>query len=175
MSQYIIGIDLGTTNIAVSYLKAEEAEEAVPELFAIIQITDQGERDQRATLPSFLYLPDDKEVSKKALDLPWATERDYCVGAFARKNAQLLPGKVISSAKSWLCAQNVDPDSKILPWNHEDPSRKISPVPATQRFLEHLRDAWNDSIGADRGLIDKTNQSNTSCFRYPLFCFVIDS
>ena len=149
MSQYIIGIDLGTTNIAVSYLKAEEAEEAVPELFAIIQITDQGERDQRATLPSFLYLPDDKEVSKKALDLPWATERDYCVGAFARKNAQLLPGKVISSAKSWLCAQNVDPDSKILPWNHEDPSRKISPVPATQRFLEHLRDAWNDSIGAD--------------------------
>lgn len=149
MSQYIIGIDLGTTNIAVSYLKAEEAEEAVPELFAIIQITDQGERDQRATLPSFLYLPDDKEVSKKALDLPWATERDYCVGAFARKNAQLLPGKVISSAKSWLCAQNVDPDSKILPWNHEDPSRKISPVTATQRFLEHLRDAWNDSIGAD--------------------------
>ena len=77
MSQYIIGIDLGTTNIAVSYLKAEEAEEAVPELFAIIQITDQGERDQRTTLPSFLYLPDDKEVSKKALDLPWATERDY--------------------------------------------------------------------------------------------------
>ncbi len=149
MSQYIIGIDLGTTNIAVSYLKAEEAEEAVPELFAIIQITDQGERDQRATLPSFLYLPDDKEVSKKALDLPWAAERDYCVGAFARKNAQLLPGKVISSAKSWLCAQNVDPDSKTLPWNHEDPSRKISPVTATQRFLEHLRDAWNDSIGAD--------------------------
>ena len=149
MSQYIIGIDLGTTNIAVSYLKAEEAEEAVPELFAIIQITDQGERDQRATLPSFIYLPDDKEVSKKALDLPWADGRDYCVGAFARKNAQLLPGKVISSAKSWLCAQNVDPDSKTLPWNHEDPSRKISPVTATQRFLEHLRDAWNDSIGAD--------------------------
>jgi molecular chaperone DnaK (HSP70) len=149
MSQYIIGIDLGTTNIAVSYLNAEEAEEAVPELFAIIQITDQGERDKRATLPSFLYLPDDKEVSKKALDLPWAAGRDYCVGAFARKNAQLLPGKVISSAKSWLCAQNVDPDSKILPWNHEDPSRKISPVTATQRFLEHLRDAWNDSIGAD--------------------------
>jgi len=149
MSQYIIGIDLGTTNIAVSYLNAEEAEEAVPELFAIIQITDQGERDKRATLPSFLYLPDDKEVSKKALDLPWAAERDYCVGAFARKNAQLLPGKVISSAKSWLCAQNVDSDSKILPWNHEDPSRKISPVTATQRFLEHLRDAWNDSIGAD--------------------------
>ena len=149
MSQYIIGIDLGTTNVAVSYLNAEEAEEAVPELFAIIQITDQGERDKRATLPSFLYLPDDKEVSKKALDLPWAAERDYCVGAFARKNAQLLPGKVISSAKSWLCAQNVDPDSKILPWNHEDPSRKISPVTATQRFLEHLRDAWNDSIGAD--------------------------
>ena len=149
MSQYIIGIDLGTTNIAVSYLNAEEAEEAVPELFAIIQITDQGERDERATLPSFLYLPDDKEVSKKALDLPWAAERDYCVGAFARKNAQLLPGKVISSAKSWLCAQNVDPDSKTLPWNHEDPSRKISPVTAAQRFLEHLRDAWNDSIGAD--------------------------
>ena len=149
MSQYIIGIDLGTTNIAVSYLNAEEAEEAVPKLFAIIQITDQGERDERATLPSFLYLPDDKEISKKALDLPWDAGRDYCVGAFARKNAQLLPDKVISSAKSWLCAQNVDPDSKILPWNHEDPSRKISPVTATQRFLEHLRDAWNDSIGAD--------------------------
>ena len=61
----------------------------------------------------------------------------------------MLPDKVISSAKSWLCAQNVEPDSKILPCNHEDPSRKISPVTATQRFLEHLRDAWNDSIGAD--------------------------
>lgn len=142
MSKYIIGIDLGTTNIAVASLDTTD-EAAVPQLFEINQITDEGESDVRSALPSFLYLPDANDVAKRSLDLPWGKGRDFCVGAFARKQASLVPGKVVSSAKSWLCAQNVDPKSKILPWAHEDPERRISAVTATQHYLEHLRDAWN--------------------------------
>ncbi len=148
-SRYIIGIDLGTTNTAVAYLDSS-VEGADPKVFAVPQITQAGERQARETLPSFLYLPDEQEVAEGALDLPWATGRNFAVGAFARKQAATLPGKTISSAKSWLCAANVDRLARILPWNRNNPDRQLSPVDAAQRLIEHIRDGWNHQFaGAD--------------------------
>jgi molecular chaperone DnaK (HSP70) len=145
MARYIIGIDLGTTNVAVAYMDMS-TETPEPTIFAIPQVVEAGETDARDTLPSFVYLPDDGQFAAGSLDLPWADERDFAVGQLARKHAATLPGQVVSSAKSWLCAQNVDRLSDILPWNRQRPDKQISPVEAARRILLHLRDAWNHSM-----------------------------
>ncbi|MFT5127092.1 MAG: hypothetical protein ACI8W8_000693 [Rhodothermales bacterium] len=145
MARYIIGIDLGTTNVAVAYMDTQ-AETPEPTIFPIAQVVEAGETDARDTLPSFVYLPDERQFSPGTLDLPWAGERDFAVGQLARKHAATLPGQVVSSAKSWLCAQNVDRLADILPWNRQQPDKQISPVEAARRILLHLRDAWNHSM-----------------------------
>ncbi len=147
-ARYIIGIDLGTTNTAVAWLDTH-TEDAEPQIFHVPQVTELGETDEMETLPSFVYLPDPPDINEGALDLPWAEARDYSVGQFARKNASTLPGKVISSSKSWLCANNVDRTSPILPWNRNNPERQLSPVAAARTILEHIRDAWNATFTDD--------------------------
>lgn len=145
MSRFIIGIDLGTTNVAVAYMDTS-LEEPEPTIFPISQVVEAGETSARDTLPSFVYLPDEGQFAAGSLDLPWASERDFAVGQLARKHAATLPGQVVSSAKSWLCAQNVDRLSDILPWNRQSSDKQISPVEAARRILLHLRDAWNHSM-----------------------------
>lgn len=147
--KYFTGIDLGTTNTVVYYIDAEHDEGTKPEVFKIRQVIDSGETDEREILPSFTYIPDSKDLAKNALALPWKKDASYAIGDFARKNSSLVPGKVISSAKSWLCAENVDRSGKILPWNRNNPELQMSPVEASASILTHIRDAWNATIGAD--------------------------
>jgi molecular chaperone DnaK (HSP70) len=54
-----------------------------------------------------------------------------------------VPGRLVSSAKSWLCHGGVDRDAAILPWAAAEGVRKLSPVAASARYLAHVRDAWN--------------------------------
>jgi len=147
MPRYYVGIDLGTTNTVVYFIDTA-LDEVEPQIFKIPQITDFGEITEKDTLPSFLYLPDNKEVPKDGLVLPWNSDIDFSVGEFAKKNASKMPGKVISSSKSWLCASNVDRLSPILPWNSNKSEKQLSPVEATKRILEHIKDSWN-SIKAE--------------------------
>lgn len=147
-SRYIIGIDLGTTNTAVAWLDSDDPDGA-PQVFPIPQVTEAGEVDSREALPSFLYLPDEGEAAAGSLDLPWKKKRDFCVGALARKSASSLPGKTISSAKSWLCVPNVDRLAPILPWGRDNAKRQLSPVQAAGRILEHIRGAWDHSMAKD--------------------------
>lgn len=148
MSRYIIGIDLGTTNIAVAYLDTT-ADSVVPLVFPITQVTDDGESAASALLPSFLYLPGAGDTAAGRLALPWADAHDFSVGALARKKAATVPNRVISSAKSWLCANNIDRLASVLPWGLEEATRKLSPVEVSRRYLEHVRDAWNHEMAAD--------------------------
>ena len=148
MPRYYIGIDLGTTNTVVYYID-NSLEDAKPQVFQIPQITDFGEITEKNSLPSFLYLPDEKEVPEAGLDLPWNEGADFSVGEFAKKNASKMPGKVIASSKSWLCAGNVDRLAPILPWSNTRPKKQLSPVEATKRILEHIKDAWNHSKAED--------------------------
>lgn len=141
-ARYIIGIDLGTSNIAVAYLDTCE-EDPSPAIFPVLQITAEGECDERPLLPSFLYLPNPGTFPAGSLDLPWASDRTFCVGELARKNAALLPDQTVSSAKSWLCVGSVDRLAPILPWNRQNPELQMSPVDAARCCLEHIRDAWN--------------------------------
>ena len=62
----------------------------------------------RSVLPSFLYLPADKEFPPGSLDLPWKKKGDRAVGDFARDHGAKVPGRLVGSAKSWLSHSGVD-------------------------------------------------------------------
>jgi molecular chaperone DnaK (HSP70) len=126
-----IGIDLGTTNSALAYIDPREAAEAdFPPIHVlpIEQQLDQVRSGALRTLPSFLYLSDPPVV-----------------GAYARDQGALVPTKTVHSAKSWLSNSEADRTAKILPWDSQEEGRILSPVEASTRYLEHLRDTWNRS------------------------------
>src|SRR2546422_5146516 len=115
-SRFVVGIDLGTTNSALAYYDTELGEQATLAHFKVPQVVAPGVVEERALLPSFLYLPGPGEQPAGALKLPWDAKRDYCVGEFARVFGSQVPTRLVSSAKSWLCHPGVDRRAAILPW-----------------------------------------------------------
>jgi len=143
-SRYIVGIDLGTTNCAVSYIDTKvDTEQPKVDLLRIPQVTDTSVVEGKVILPSFLYMASEKEFPEKSLALPWAEDVDSIIGEFARKRGAEVPLRLVSSAKSWLCNPNVDKTSPVLPWNGPEEIRKISPLEASAQFLAHIRMAWD--------------------------------
>jgi len=149
-SRYLIGIDLGTTNSAVAYVDTQEpiTGDAPPiHVFDILQLIVEGEVGAVPTLPSFLYFANEQDAPG-SLRLPWEERPDAVVGVFAREQGALVPGRQVTSAKSWLCHDAVDRTAKILPWGAEHTEQSCSPVEASTRYLAHLRDAWNHTMAA---------------------------
>ncbi len=147
-TRYIIGIDLGTTNSAAGYIDLHEAAPGAIEIhtFKIPQLVARQRLGEETSLPSFLYLPGEFDLKPGDTALPWSAERDYAVGTFARDQGALVPDRLVSSAKSWLCHGGVDREADILPWGAGDDVKKISPVAASSRYLQHIREAWDYSM-----------------------------
>ncbi|MFO7839367.1 MAG: Hsp70 family protein [Desulfosalsimonadaceae bacterium] len=152
--RYIIGIDLGTTNSAVSYvdLEAENKKNRGIKLFQIPQLTGPGEVKAQSVLPSFCYLPGKYDISGDAVQLPWRDGADSFVGTLARDHGAKVPARLVSSAKSWLCHSQADRRARILPWGAPEEIPRISPVQATAAYLKHIRKAWNYRQGEEDDL-----------------------
>nr|MCU0982812.1 molecular chaperone Hsp70 [Pirellulaceae bacterium] len=115
-SRFIVGIDLGTTNSAVGYVDTDREPWRV-ETFRVPQLVDVGQVETLETLPSFHYQPVADEATAAGLRLPWSREAPpYTVGVFAREQGSRAPGRLIASAKSWLCHSGVDRTADLLPW-----------------------------------------------------------
>ena len=157
MAKFVLGIDLGTTNCALAYAEivpeGGESKASAPLILQIPQVVGAGECADRPVLPSFLYIPRDGEFQEEALDLPWTAPVEgklpWLVGTFARDYGAKVPGRLISSAKSWLSHGVVDRSSGILPTTAPEDLQKISPVQASATYLAHLRDAWNQYSAAN--------------------------
>lgn len=139
---YSIGIDLGTTNCVIAYVRLD-AETPAAEVLSIPQLVDRGTVESRTQLPSFTYLATEAEAQGGVFDLPWQDGQDFVVGEFARRQSADNPERTVGAAKSWLCHGGVDRRSRILPWQAPDGLPQISPVEASLRYLEHLAEAWN--------------------------------
>jgi molecular chaperone DnaK (HSP70) len=153
MARYLIGIDLGTTNSALAYVDLQrKPRSGRPELqtFQIPQLTAPGEVGDRPLLPSFLYLPGTHDLPPGAVALPWTRDRSYAVGEFARNHGSRVPGRLVTSAKSWLCHAGVDRSAPLLPWSAPPDVARISPVEASARYLQHMAESWNFRIAHDR-------------------------
>ncbi|MEN6405497.1 MAG: Hsp70 family protein [Thermoguttaceae bacterium] len=141
---YVIGIDLGTTNSVLAFAPLD-ADSPRVELLSAPQLVASATVESRVMLPSFLYLATAQEKSGGSLDLPWARHRDFAVGEWARRQGAEMPDRTVAAAKSWLGHSRVDRRQPILPWNAASEIPKISPVTASQRYLEHLASAWEAS------------------------------
>jgi molecular chaperone DnaK (HSP70) len=135
----MIGIDLGTTNCALAVAQLEGGGAAVGrpqvELFAIPQLVNPGEERAEPLLPSFLYLTGPG-------DFPAGTVEGPIVGTLAQKRGSENPGRLVSSAKSWLSHAGVDRTAALLPLEAPEGVAKVSPVDASARYLAHLKQAW---------------------------------
>ena len=143
-AKYVIGIDLGTTNSVLCYAPVD-ADRPRLELLPIPQLVATATVESRTMLPSFLYLAAGHEAGGGALDLPWAAGRDFAIGEFARRQGAEMPDRTVAAAKSWLCHSRVDRRQPILPWNAPAEVPKVSPVAASQRYIEHLVAAWESA------------------------------
>lgn len=156
-TEYIIGIDLGTTNSVVSYtqtkLKAGQA--PVVQVLKIPQTVDAGVVEAKEMLPSFILAPGPHDVPQGALNLPWKEESAFAIGEFAKKRGAEIPQRLISSAKSWLCHPLVDRNKAILPWNSPGDCPKLSPVEASAKILNHIRQAWNHIMAQKEDGVDE--------------------
>ncbi|MFO7686873.1 MAG: Hsp70 family protein [Desulfobacterales bacterium] len=152
--RFIIGIDLGTTNCAAAYVDLQEKKTAAQaiRIFKVPQLTGPGQVNRLPLLPSFLYIPGAYDIAEDAIVRLWKNQEKIFVGAYARDQGALVPDRLVSSAKSWLCHSNVDRRARILPWGAAAEIPKISPVAATAAYLEHIRMAWNSTWGPDESL-----------------------
>jgi molecular chaperone DnaK (HSP70) len=151
MGRYIVGIDLGTTNSAITYVDIEAIEEGGQprssiKILEIPQFTAPGEISNLEILPSFLYLPGDHELPKGSMNLPWDSQLENIAGTFAREHGAKVPKRMVSSAKSWLCHPRVDREAPILPWGSDETVNKVSPITAISSYLTHITEAWNHSV-----------------------------
>src|SRR5262249_23024953 len=136
--RYSVGIDLGTTNSAVAEvdLAVEPAGpgEPLPAPIAteIPQMLARGEVAARELLPSFIYLPPAHEKLG-----------DSIVGTYARERGAQVPGRLVSSSKSWLSHPGIDRRSQLLPVGSDPEVPRISPLEAAARILAHVKEAWD--------------------------------
>lgn len=95
-------------------------------MFSIPQFVHPNEIREEPLLPSFLFLE----------DAP-------IVGVLAQRKGLDNPGRLVSSAKSWLSYAGVDRNAAILPVTAPEGVSKVSPVEASSQYLRYLRAAWN--------------------------------
>ena len=127
-ARYLVGVDLGTVNSALAAVDlAREGDLAsAVEAFPIPQLVAPGEVRERRLLPSCAYLPG-PELAVEATRLPWG-ERPVVVGELAREQGARVPGRLVTSAKSWLANPRADRTAPILPWGAPDGVPRLSPV-----------------------------------------------
>jgi len=157
-SRYVVGIDLGTTHTVVGFVDTQRAHDAQGgeltsqtrpniEVFPVPQLVAPGQVQSRPLLPSFRYHVADAELRDEDLQLGFAEPSPDLprgvVGTFAQTLGGKSAGRLVSSAKSWLCHAAVDREAAILPWGAPDGVAKISPVAASEAYLAHVRASWN--------------------------------
>ena len=149
MARYLVGIDLGTTNTALAYvdLKAKAKGGVRLHTFPVPQLVGPGQLGEQPLLPSFLYLPGPHDLPAGATALPWDASASEVVGQFARTHGAKVPGRLVSSAKSWLCHPGVDRTAPLLPWAAPPEVMRLSPLEVSAKYLRHLVRAWNAATG----------------------------
>jgi hypothetical protein len=152
--RYLVGIDLGTTNSALAYIDLNTKPRSGhlgEQTFATPQLVAAGHLAERPLLPSFLYLPGQHDLAPGSVSLPWKADANYAVGEFARNHGARVPGRLVSSAKSWLCHPGVDRTAPLLPWAAPPDVSRLSPLEVSARYLRHFVEAWDHAM-------DKTGQ-----------------
>ncbi len=142
--RHVVGIDLGTSNTVVARARREASSEA-PEVLPVAQLVAPGLVEGRPLYPSCLFAALPGEAGGDPFgELPWVS------GELARRRGAEVPGRLVASAKSWLCHAGVDRGAPILPYGVPDEDvPRVSPVAASALFLAHLRRVHDEAFPGD--------------------------
>lgn len=148
---YIVGIDLGTSHTLLAYAPADGS--APVTLLPIAQRVSTAEIAAAALLPSLRYQAGESELAPATWQQPWSPlfasdAAPALLGRYAQDLGAQVPGRLVSSAKSWLSHAGVDRSAPILPWGAPEGVQKISPLQASASYLAHLRAAWDAEFPA---------------------------
>ena len=155
--QYSLGIDLGTSNSALTV--ASLADGQLSDL-SVLQAVGPNTVEERSGLPSNVYIAAPDEFPDDAFHLPGFDQpSSRVVGAFARQHGAQVPDRLVASAKSWLCSTQIDHRQPILPWQSTSVEAKLSPIDASRLYLEHLAYGFTAAGQATGGewSVDTTN------------------
>ena len=147
MTDYAVGIDLGTSHTVVASAPLAGAATDIA-LLPIPQRSTAGEVIAQPLLPSARYQAAPGELGE-AWRQPWAPQgasdtAPAVIGRWARDLGAAVPGRLVASAKSWLSHTGVDRTAAILPWGAADDVAKVSPLVASASYLAHVKSAWDD-------------------------------
>ena len=112
--QYLIGIDLGTTNTVVAY--ADMQQPLTPEncqIFEVEQLVAAGEVAKRPLLPSFRYHPTQGELNESDLVLPWSGSAGAAQGELAGELSQVVIGEWARALGAKVDGRQVDRKSVV--------------------------------------------------------------
>lgn len=139
--KFSIGIDLGTSNTVLAF--APLSGDGASQVLAVPQWDTPSRVFDDPTVPSCLYRPEEA-VAAQIKERGLGTS-EWVVGRLAQRKAGETPGRVVQSAKSWLCHHAADRSAQFLPWGSDELAQqdKISPVTASALILGYLRAAWN--------------------------------
>ncbi|MBF0109534.1 MAG: Hsp70 family protein [Magnetococcales bacterium] len=145
-ARFSIGIDLGTTSSVMAFQPLQGG--SGTEVFSVVQWLSRANVGEAATLPSFLYLPEAALLSQYAGK--GGGKDSWIIGHLARAEASRSPGRVVHSAKSWLCHHASDRTASFLPFGSEEIAHdeKISPLRALALILNYFSGVWNDRFAA---------------------------
>ena len=143
--RYVIGIDLGTTQCALSYCDLHDKNLKIKNL-PITQLVNDSMIDDLPTLPSNIYLVEENRELKRP---EWMERPGKIIGNYAKELGSQVPGRYVHSSKSWLCHPRAERQSPILPWQSEITDKKISPVDAACEYLTYLKKLWDAKIGIE--------------------------
>lgn len=164
--RFLIGIDLGTTSCALSYI--DQLAPGQVHTLPILQWETETAAVERPYLPSFCYAVEKSQRKRCDFILPFEPPADsakplWVVGRFAQKQSVENPQRTIHSAKSWLAHGGLERRSPILPWHSETllGDNRLSPVAVSARYLIHLVRAWNAAMAAQDPTLRIEHQSLT--------------
>ena len=125
------------------------------EVLLISQWENTARFSEASTLPSFLYLLTEDEAAQMSDQT--TLREEWVPGRFARTRAAESPGRVVHSAKSWLCHHSVDRNASFLPWRSDEipVEKRISPIRASALLLAYLRAAWDARFAGERLRFDE--------------------
>jgi molecular chaperone DnaK (HSP70) len=95
MPRYSIGIDLGTTNSAMAW--TDTSGEDTVHLAAIPQLVSPNEISDEPLLPSFLYIPGERDFPSGSIALPWDQAPRYVTGKLAQRRGAEISSRLVSS------------------------------------------------------------------------------
>lgn len=139
-TKIILGIDLGTSNSAITVTNLETSESRVVD---VTQLIGENQIGEQSILASAIYIPHASEFSSESVRMPWESEDSGAiVGQFARNHGAMVPDRLIISAKSWLSNPHVDPMADVLPWGSDIEEGKRSPFDCSRQYLIHLKEGF---------------------------------